>query len=453
MSLNAALLNSLSGLQTTQQQIDVASRNLVNATTPGYTRKTREQLPMVVAGQGQGVDLGRLSRTVDAGVQRSMRESTSRVAGYETAEAFHTRFETMFGKPGDEGSLSGRLNALGTAFDALSVNPEVPVNQMTVINAAENVVQTLHGLYAAADVERGDARAQLTTTVERINDTLGKIDQLNAMISSRAATRQETADIEDQRDILMDSLAADIDYKYFTRENNQVVILTSAGQVMLDDEVNTLSLDPSGNVTQTVRNEIRTLTFSAGRVSALQTIINDSIPTLQQKLDEVARAVTDELAAIDLPLFNVGGTAPLTPPDVAGYGRTIAVNDAIKADLTLLRGTPPTEIGDDTVALAAAALFSRDDIAFGAGLSATGSLAGAGAQVITGFANDKTNITLQRSYQTTLQSSLQKQLSDQSGVNIDQELSTTIVLQTSYMAATRMVQTTQKLFDALFEMV
>lgn len=454
MSLNAALLHSLSGLKTTQSQIDVVSRNIVNATTPGYTRKIRPQESRVVAGHNMGVDLGQLTRTVDAGVQLAMRQTASKVADYETIDAFQAKLETTLGKPGESTSLSGRLNALGNSFESLAANPDVPVNRSLVISAAENVVQSLHGIYAATETEMVHATAELNSAIDRVNETLEQIDHLNGMISSRTATQQETADLEDQRDVLLDQLAQEIDFKYFSREHGQIVIFTSDGKILLDDEVKTLSVTGAGVVEQTVDGVTRQLTFNSGRVHAFQDIRDNRIPDLRDQLDDIARAVTEELVAIDVELFNVGGATSYTPADLAGYAATIEVNDAIKAAPSLLLGTPPKEAGDNTVPLAAAALFARDDLTFSAaGLSTSNGITGAATEVIAGFANDRVQNGTQMSYYSTLKESLQRQFHNQSTVSLDEEMSTTIVLQTSYMAATRMVQTTQRLFDALFEMV
>jgi len=53
LSLDAAL----SGLRVAQQALDVASRNVSNAATPGYTRKILPQESLVVTGIGLGVGI------------------------------------------------------------------------------------------------------------------------------------------------------------------------------------------------------------------------------------------------------------------------------------------------------------------------------------------------------------------------------------------------------------
>ncbi|MBX7106816.1 MAG: flagellar basal body protein, partial [Gemmataceae bacterium] len=52
MSLSSALTNALSGLRTTQAQIQVISNNVSNVDTPGYTRRQATVQEVAVDGFG-----------------------------------------------------------------------------------------------------------------------------------------------------------------------------------------------------------------------------------------------------------------------------------------------------------------------------------------------------------------------------------------------------------------
>ncbi|MDP6174731.1 MAG: flagellar basal body protein, partial [Rhodospirillales bacterium] len=73
MSLEITLQNAISGLQTSQQSLQVISNNIANVNVEGYTKKTIEQTSRVITGQGYGVELALVSRDVDEGVLKQLR--------------------------------------------------------------------------------------------------------------------------------------------------------------------------------------------------------------------------------------------------------------------------------------------------------------------------------------------------------------------------------------------
>src|SRR5688572_11358707 len=91
--LTTALLAATSGLRAAQTGIDIVSRNVANATTVGYTRKTVPQTPLIVGGEGQGVRLGDIERQVNARLQVEVRSGLSQTTAYGVRDDFLSRFE------------------------------------------------------------------------------------------------------------------------------------------------------------------------------------------------------------------------------------------------------------------------------------------------------------------------------------------------------------------------
>lgn len=77
MSLNIARSIAFSGLSATQVQISVASANIANADTTGYTKKTANQASSVTAGVGTGVTVTGITSTVDRLLLKSLIASNS----------------------------------------------------------------------------------------------------------------------------------------------------------------------------------------------------------------------------------------------------------------------------------------------------------------------------------------------------------------------------------------
>ena len=114
MSLSASLTNALSGMRTSQNSLEVLSRNVSNAGTPGYHRQSLS----VIDTKGVNSTYAR-----SGGIERAFNKSlqayyTSAIsdAGYSSTRASTLeRLQAFLGKPGDAGSLDTMFGALQNA--------------------------------------------------------------------------------------------------------------------------------------------------------------------------------------------------------------------------------------------------------------------------------------------------------------------------------------------------
>jgi flagellar hook-associated protein 1 FlgK len=88
MSLFDAISTARSGLIATQSAIDVASRNIANASVDGYTRKIQQQSARVVDGRAGAVKVEEVTRNVNEQLQRDVREQSSVVEELTVVEDF-----------------------------------------------------------------------------------------------------------------------------------------------------------------------------------------------------------------------------------------------------------------------------------------------------------------------------------------------------------------------------
>ena len=139
MSLEIALQNAISGLQVSKQSLQVISNNIANVNTEGYTRKIIEQTARVIEGQGYGVEISRLKRSVDEGVLRQLRTEQGTVAKLDIKQQFLKQVNSLFGKPEDNDSIVHELSDLAAQFDSLGISPETEANQYLTVKAAQDV--------------------------------------------------------------------------------------------------------------------------------------------------------------------------------------------------------------------------------------------------------------------------------------------------------------------------
>ncbi|HOT82840.1 MAG TPA: flagellar basal body protein, partial [Candidatus Defluviicoccus seviourii] len=104
--LFAALRTSQSGLIANQRALSTVAQNIANVNTPGYSRKEPTLEQRVVDGNGAGVDLTQLKRTVDEGLLKTIRLETASLQEASVRQDYLGRVQTLFGSPESDTSLA-----------------------------------------------------------------------------------------------------------------------------------------------------------------------------------------------------------------------------------------------------------------------------------------------------------------------------------------------------------
>jgi flagellar hook-associated protein 1 FlgK len=467
--LTTALLAATSGLRAAQTGIDLVSRNVANATTVGYTRKTVPQSPLIVGGEGQGVQLGLIQRQVNERLQIEVRKGISETATLEVQDDFLSRFELAFGKPGDNTTISNYLHAMADAFRQLATNPDVITTQTTVVSKAEVLANGLNSLADRVQGLRTEAEDQIKTSVETINAKLKAIDDLNTQIAQATSLGQSTPDLEDRRDQFLNDLAKEIDISYYKRSNGEIWIQTKNGVALLDVSVHTVSFNSTPVITPlqsyplgldgvVVDGQDITPDITGGRLRGLFDLRDTILPQAQLQLDTLAANLTTTLTGQDLELFNDNGAA-FNVANTTGFANRISVNQTVKDNPWRTRdGTvvavPNVNTGDSTIPLAIVSTFeSLQTFPGTTGLGTSFTFEGFAAAFVAFQGTQRANINDAMTNKSVLTESLQTRLSNDSGVNVDRELALMIELQNSYSANARMVQAVKEMFDELLRVV
>jgi flagellar hook-associated protein 1 FlgK len=223
MSLTSSLNTAVSGLQANQTLMRVASSNIANANTEGYTKKTGELSAIILGGVGAGVNVDDIRRTVDNFLIKEANNQSSTVAKADAMTEFYSRLQDLFGTPEANSSIAGQLNELRTAFEELSVDPNLSVTQFTTVTAAKELTDSLNNLAVTLQEMRQEVDRQINDAVDIVNEQLTRLDKLNADIVRNKVIGSPTGDLEDQRDVALQLIAEQIDIKWFTKANGAVM--------------------------------------------------------------------------------------------------------------------------------------------------------------------------------------------------------------------------------------
>ncbi len=342
MSLSIARYAAYSALMTTQTQISVASSNIANADTDGYTRKVATQVATVSNGTGTGSAVTGITSTVDALLVKSLVQAVSSLGAATVTESYASQLQSYFGtttgSDDDSGtSIANTLASLETAISNLADTPESATLKQQVVNSIDDLAAQLRDTSSQIQTLRSNADQEIGSAVDSANDLLATIDDLNDQIIQASSSGNSTADLEDQRNTALQNLASLMDINYYSASNGAVQIYTTSGQVLLDSSVHELSFYTSGTVTAestalsgiSVDGSDITSDIKSGSIAALIEQRDVTLPAAQDELDELAV----ELAATLNAISNAGTAYP--PPNTLTGTTEVAETDALSALGTL----------------------------------------------------------------------------------------------------------------------
>ncbi len=249
MGLYGVLGSALSGLRVTQAGLDVVARNVSNADTPGYTRKTLNQSTLVVGSNVSGIRIGDITRDVDTLVQRQLRLENSGAGYVRILKQYYDQLDLMMGEPGAANGLDTLYNTFLSSMEALGTSPDSFIAREQALRDAQVLANNLNQMSADLQAMRLEAERGIGDAVQQVNDLLGKISKINQDIGSRDQLQSPPADLLDLRDGYITELSELLDIQVVERERGMVSIFTKSGTMLLDLLPATLTFDERGTMT------------------------------------------------------------------------------------------------------------------------------------------------------------------------------------------------------------
>lgn len=352
LSLDAAL----SGLRAAQRQLDTISNNIANASTPGFTRKILPTQTLVVGGVGMGVEMNAIMRSVDKNLIRDMMKQTSMASGAATTTAFLDRIQKFHGASEAASSISAMIGKLGDAFSTLSSDPNSTSQLSNTVAQARQVAETFNKFTAMMNDMKNEAEDKIAAGVADINAQLKIIASLNIQIQNLTAAGKSAADLEDKRDMAVAQVSKYMEVTTVTGTNNKMVVMTKQGQPLVDGAAVELFFTKSAqdattyypatagglhighaNGAEVPQGQV------GGELGALFTLRDETLPTYQAQMDEMAQKLAFRFEQQGLRLFtDANGNVPpnVADPGITGYSGfagQIRVNQAVISNPALLR--------------------------------------------------------------------------------------------------------------------
>src|SRR5882672_1368584 len=287
MSLSQALYTAMSGLRATQASLALVSSNVANAETPGYVRKTVNQITGVTGDFGSSVRINGVNRELDQYLQTQIRTEMSGAAYADVRSTFLANLQTVYGNPDSTGTIEDAFNALTTAVQGLSTSPDSQSARIGVVNAA--------------------------------NNALKQIAFINNQLQSNGQTDSSTASLLDQRDQYIDQLSQLVDIRVVTNSQNQATVFTNSGVQLVGTEAAQLTFNPQGTVTPNTlynadptKSNLGTITIDfphggsydmvstnairSGKIAAYLELRDNTLVKAQAQIDQLAASMSSALS-------------------------------------------------------------------------------------------------------------------------------------------------------------
>jgi flagellar hook-associated protein 1 len=323
MSLSDALSIAMSGLRANQAAMSLVSSNVANAETPGYVRKTLNQVTTNSGSVGSNVRVIGVNRELDQYIQAQLRTETSG-AGYASLRSnFLQQLQSLYGNPGSVGTLEDAFNGLTTAVQALSTSADSQSARIGVVNAANVLASQLNSMTQGIQTLRGAAETGISDSVNTANNLMSQIATINNQLAANplggTSTDASTAALLDQRDQYITQLSELMDIRVTTNGANQVTVFTSSGVQLVGNEAATLSFNAQGTVSPNtlwnsdpLKSNLGSVVVSyatggsidltatggikSGKIAAYTELRDKSLVEAQNQLDQFAASLSSALS-------------------------------------------------------------------------------------------------------------------------------------------------------------
>lgn len=435
-----------SALRAFQQALNVTGDNISNVNTPGYSRQTVNLVgtdPTTIYSDGKqlmigtGVTIQSVDRIRDMFLEGNMSAATSEQSRLNTLTTNLGSVQTVIPASSDSG-ISNALDTFFNAWSALASDPNESANYSAVQSAGQQLANQVQGTYLDLKSLNDQSTSDIASTFNQVDQLTQQIADLNTQIRQDSADGSTPNGLLDTRDQAIQNLSQLVNVT--THQFTDGTMAVYMGQDTLVDSAGSHAIPRTYNTAnQTVTDGTFTYQVTGGNLAGLFQSIN-TISGYQSQLDTLANNLRTQVNQLE-----TGGMTNETPPgagvdffnDVpAGQPQTGAIDfdlsAQVKADANMISAGTTGSAGDGGLALSISQL--QNSQIPGLGNQTFG-------QYYQNFAakigTDIQSYTTQQDSQNAVVSQINSQIQSNSGVSLDDEMSSMLRYQRSYEAAAK----------------
>ncbi|SEH50018.1 flagellar hook-associated protein 1 FlgK [Rhizobium tibeticum] len=485
MSLTSALNTAQSIFNNTGTQSSVVSNNISNSSNSDYVRRQA-----MITTSLNGAQVVKISRAQEDALQKQWLKASAQDSGQQTLLGGLTDLKSIMGGNDYETSPANYLSTFREKLQAFRTSPSSTIAAQSAVTAAQDVANSLNNATKSVQAVRQGADKEIATQVATLNTLLAQFKTANDAVKSATATGGNPADALDERDKLLKQISAIVGVNAVDRDNGDMALYTTDGTVVFDTIPRTVTFVAQDTYTaQTKGNAIYidgvalasgkgSTSTAQGSLQALLQVRDDIAPTFQSQLDEIAKSLvtmfseTGGAPATTQPGLFVWKTAVGTPGGtpsasgvIDGIAGTITVNTAVITSqggdpmklrdgsisgLTNLNPTGKSGFSDNLDALYTA-MGTAQTFSATAGLSSNVNIMDYASNSIGWLEQYRSDATTASENTSAALSRSTEAYSNETGVNLDEELTLLLDIEQSYKAATKILNAVDEMLKSLLD--
>ncbi|MCP4075234.1 MAG: flagellar hook-associated protein FlgK [Gammaproteobacteria bacterium] len=230
---------AVSGLLSYQRAISTTSHNIANVNTDGYSRQRTEldtRFPTAFGSSfiGNGVELTTIVRSHDQFLTNSVRESTSDFTRLEKFSDLASQIDNLLADP--EGGISPILQEFFGAVQDMADDPSSGSARYQLLSISEAMVNRFSSFDTRLQQLSSNTEKDIQTSIDEINELAASIANINNVLADTNGSgvlSQQSSDLLDQRDNLLEQLASKVNIQVINEPSNNITVLIGNGQTMV----------------------------------------------------------------------------------------------------------------------------------------------------------------------------------------------------------------------------
>jgi len=336
------LLNiAKSALMTSQANVSVASHNLANVNTEGYSKQeammyAKPGVKTLKGVLGDGVDISEIRRREAKFAERRLYEESTLYSHWQTRRRIMDQIEGLFSGVG-ETDLNTRITKFFNAWEDLSGNPSDMVFRAEVAKQAETLTDNFHSLNSQIERIRENINSEISGNIRQVNEILHKIEDLNEEIASIEYNGVKANDLQDRRNQHINALSEFLDIDIQERTNGKIAVLHQGNILVSNDRVFEISAEKvkqNGILTTNLQIGGKEVEISSGRIGGLFLVQENMLDSYQGTIDDIASSIVKQVNSTHTIGFDFNGDLGTNffDPGKQTAG-SIILNDEITQDL------------------------------------------------------------------------------------------------------------------------
>jgi len=446
--LTSALSIATQSLMVQQDALQVATNNIANANTAGYSREVLDfqENPAVQQGSlwfGTGVSADQVNSIRDEMLQLRIYDETQQQSNAQAQSTNLQQLEALFSDPTQ--GIGSDLTAFFNSINQLSTDPtSIPLRQ-GILTAANNLASDFHNTVTQITGIQHNLDLSVSQSVNQINQLTSQIASLNGQIAPLEQLGQNVGQLEDQRDELTRQLSQLTGLQVIQSDQGESLATASGTPLVVGTQSFALTTAPGSDGMQHIFAQGTDITSSltGGQLGGLLTVRDQTIPNMLSDLDGLASGLATNFNTAHQMGYDLNGNQGQNFfASVSGTGAAANFQVAITDPNAIAASSDKSPGSDGNLTN----LLAVQNQALASGESPSDDY----SNLVFNVGNWSSQAQAQATATQTSLQQLNNQRDSVSGVSIDEETADLIRFQNAYQAAARVISTVNDLTQDLF---